>query len=99
MRPIFLLSQVLLIAIVLLSSLGCSGAGSGVTPTEDLTPLQRWVATRADGMGMNAGFTLTIDTQTGIARLYHDGVMTQEIVITSAGEDGTVTTTATAPAE
>lgn len=93
MRPLHLLTL-----LVLLSSLGCSGADTGVAP-EELTPLQRWVATRADGMGLTSGFSLTIDTQTGIARLFKDGVMTQEIAIVISTSEGTVTTTASAPAE
>lgn len=90
--------HLLLIAVVLLSSLGCSGAGSGVAP-EELTPLQRWVATKADDMGMTSGYTLVIDAQAGIVRLFHDGVVTQEMPIVDATGDESETTTVTAPSD
>lgn len=93
MRPLHLL-----IVILLLSSLGCSGAGAGVAP-EELSPLQRWVATKADQAQHRAGFSLEIDLQAGLARLFHDGVLTQEIAIESATDDGTVSTTASAPSD
>lgn len=66
----------------LLVTSGCSGAGDGVAPAHE-APLQRWLAVQRDALQNQAGVTLQVDLQAGIARLFFNGVLTQEVPIES----------------
>lgn len=68
--------------ISLLVTSGCGGAGESLVPAPE-APLQRWLAVQRDALQEQAGVTLQVDLQAGLARLFFNGVLTQEVPIES----------------